>query len=991
MELGYIILLTVSVFLVLIRRFLLRDLSKFYWEETKRIALIFKTKDSYFGDLALTCLISVFIGVLAFIVYKTSIVLISYCLSSDLIDLLIKSRGVYANSSVAQQDPSLFKNILNGLILTPISQYLSILFMVMGMKYFMTDINQKNGQEVYLASSLVYFSSISCLTFLIIELFFFSQSISFVNTISNIIVHIGAKLAYILFFLSIIHIELTRNNKYLIAIQNDLSLNRFEKKLINIPWELITVTFGIAIFLNIPLYTGFQFGSNNWIIVLKLFLAGGVFYFILSNAFSKGYNFIGVYMIDDNRNHSFSTELNSHNIFNKFIHLGCVILTLILLVVNYKGLILFLFYLVITSFLLIVFILIVYGMPAIHNSSYFDWNVLKKMTLAFGKVVVSVLILVLFAFTLINTFPKHLDLFNYVNYQGSIVSRDGNILYFDPVSDNNPSSPIEYQKIPIFFIKGLVAKEDRGFFSQNSLIFNKRNWHGISSTGKSNINQQLIKNLAFEGAFPQEIQRKLSELIASYQLSIQYEPEEILTHYVNNVSFNGGSGHTGIVNASYYTFGRNITELNELEILYLLFTLHRGSSFRIENDRFVSYKEAHLHHDDIKEKLVKFASYWQKDNLISKKEFNRVKRQNLNFTNRKYHSENSASTNIFYANCIKNKSESDVVFTSDLTFENHAKIQIAVDRFYNKFSLYKFSNDCKLYSAILVIDVKSGSIIGHYGGKGVSDLADFANGNPVGSIIKPFVLLELLERGLPVWLYDGKRKNKRLLNNYNRICSKEYKNADGILGPSLNSPFGNIDEVTEPISLFLDMEEKFSMMGIKSDNSIDLYDYRKKKEYMLNYPLGSRRMTIYDIAQAYQTLFNNGQYVKLNLIKKSFDPYMLKTNDIQIEKKVIYERPNTYKIQDALKLVLKKGGTGATLNKYLPSDVQFMGKTGTTDKYKHGYTILCDSKTLVVCWLSYGKIEGNHIDFNNTPGIPLSSGGSSAGILAAFIFDELYK
>ena len=261
----------------------------------------------------------------------------------------------------------------------------------------------------------------------------------------------------------------------------------------------------------------------------------------------------------------------------------------------------------------------------------------------------------------------------------------------------------------------------------------------------------------------------------------------------------------------------------------------------------------------------------------------------------------------------------------------------------------------------------------------------------MGSIIKPFVLLELLERGLPVWLYDGKRKNKRLLNNYNRICSKEYKNADGILGPSLNSPFGNIDEVTEPISLFLDMEEKFSMMGIKSDNSIDLYDYRKKKEYMLNYPLGSRRMTIYDIAQAYQTLFNNGQYVKLNLIKKSFDPYMLKTNDIQIEKKVIYERPNTYKIQDALKLVLKKGGTGATLNKYLPSDVQFMGKTGTTDKYKHGYTILCDSKTLVVCWLSYGKIEGNHIDFNNTPGIPLSSGGSSAGILAAFIFDELYK
>jgi membrane peptidoglycan carboxypeptidase len=149
-------------------------------------------------------------------------------------------------------------------------------------------------------------------------------------------------------------------------------------------------------------------------------------------------------------------------------------------------------------------------------------------------------------------------------------------------------------------------------------------------------------------------------------------------------------------------------------------------------------------------------------------------------------------------------------------------------------------------------------------------------------------------------------------------------------------------------------------------------------------------MTIYDIAQSYQTLFNEGKYKKLSIINKSFNPYELTENVYKKDVASIYNRQNVRVITDALKTVLDKGGTAHSLSKYLPQNVQFMAKTGTTDEYRHGYTVLSDGETLVVSWVSYGQEVNGVLRFNQTA-IPNRSGGSSAGILAAFIFDELYK
>ena len=77
----------------------------------------------------------------------------------------------------------------------------------------------------------------------------------------------------------------------------------------------------------------------------------------------------------------------------------------------------------------------------------------------------------------------------------------------------------------------------------------------------------------------------------------------------------------------------------------------------------------------------------------------------------------------------------------------------------------------------------------------------------------------------------------------------------------------------------------------------------------MNYPIGSRRMTIYDIAQSYQTLFNEGKYLKLSVINSSFNPYELKEETYKKDAVSIYRKQNVSVIINAIKLFYrdKKG------------------------------------------------------------------------------------
>ncbi len=442
---------------------------------------------------------------------------------------------------------------------------------------------------------------------------------------------------------------------------------------------------------------------------------------------------------------------------------------------------------------------------------------------------------------------------------------------------------------------------------------------------------------------------------------------------------------------SLYTFGLPISELNPLEIMYLVTTLKRSSTFRTKNDRIISYTNAVAHEEEIAETLLERAKLWQEQGLITKREYNSLRGQELRFTNKKYRTICKATTNQFFLKQMKGLKTQGLTYETNVTYTNQQQVANAVKKFETRFQSVKQVNGCDLYSAAVVVDVKTGNVIGHYGGEGVTDLTQFENGNPVGSVIKPFLFLELLEAGFrfnDVQLYDGQIEGKRTPNNYSKRYSNKYVGINEIIGKSLNAPVVNIREITDPLTLFGNVEGHFSEMGISNDSYLDLNNPQRKNEHEINYPLGSRNMTLFQIAQAYQTLFNGGQYLQLSVFASAYNPLTGKTEKVNQKGQQIYSQENADLIVHALTNAMKDGGTGTPFKNLLPQDVTFYAKTGTSDGARHGYTVLSDGNTLVVAYVSYGRVENEHLSLGVTP-IPFESGGRSAGILAAMIYSEL--
>lgn len=1024
MGLIIVILIVVASSFLLIGKLLLKDLAQYFINFTKEQFRIFNKRGNSFGQLLASITISGFIGVLSYLLYKAILMFVAYLLTGDLIEFFIVNRGVFSSSEKAHelQNPLITKNIVYGAIITPIAQFAAMFFMIISLKYFMFNVNAFFKQSVYKVSSLVFFGVFSCLVFLGLELLAFSQSTKLVTTATLIILLIGAKLSYLLFYFGIIHIELLKNKSYTDSF-NRLDFNKVEKKLIFNRWQLTLVILLIALILNYPLYSGFQFGGNNWIIILKLFIVVIFFLLLLKIIFAKGFNYIGVYMISENRSQEISSIKFINAKFKKAIIYALVAPSFILLICSFKSFVFFGFNAIIVSlisFLTIVGVFVIgsfysYLFNKSNSNLEVNWKIISKMFYSFMLLVFPVLIIMVLVFSLITFFPKeNTNLENYTNYQKSVIDEKGNLLYFQ-INEDDPSIAISNEQLPSFFIKALLIKEDRKLVKHNDLLPNLTNWHGVSLktlysgllVGSSNLDQQLIKNLAFK-TFPQELQRKATEIGVSYQLSKTSTPEDIINHYINVVSFSGGAGHSGIVKASYHTYGRSISNINELEMLYLLFTLHLGTTFKLDEDKYISYNEAYFHKEEIKQRLLLHATNWYEDKQITKQEFKKLKKQKLDFRKpllkvvkdedgaevekyviKPYKCGNSLATNTFFINNIEGQKENNLTFESSISLDVQSKIDNALIKFNNKVSSHKTKNGSTLYSAALLVDVSTGNIIGYYGGNTSVDLINFGDGRPVASGIKPMVLLEILEQGQKINLYDGIIDGRRTPKNHNKPYSNTYVNEKGILKPSINAPMRNIDQITDPINLFKGVEKRFQQMAIPADPSIDLSDEKLRVQNSINYPIGSRRLTLLSIAQMYQMIYNHGEYVKLSAFNSAFNPYNLKTEIFKKERKQIYDKENVSVITSALKEVLEKGGTGYVLNRYLPKKVQFMAKTATSSDYQDGITAISDGKTLVVSYVSYGKEENGRLKLGQEP-IPFFSGGKSAGILGAMIFKELY-
>ncbi len=164
--------------------------------------------------------------------------------------------------------------------------------------------------------------------------------------------------------------------------------------------------------------------------------------------------------------------------------------------------------------------------------------------------------------------PKEKELTNLKHQKASeVFSADSVLIGKYYLSDRQP---ITFQEFPDYLIQALVAIEDERFYSHSGVDFPSLFRVGIktvlmgnsSSGGGSTLTQQLAKNL-----YPRKDRKasflvvdKIKEMIIAKRLESIYTKEEILTHYLNTVSF--GDNTFGIESAALKFFNTRTKNLS---------------------------------------------------------------------------------------------------------------------------------------------------------------------------------------------------------------------------------------------------------------------------------------------------------------------------------------------------------------------------------------------------------------------------------------------
>ncbi len=144
---------------------------------------------------------------------------------------------------------------------------------------------------------------------------------------------------------------------------------------------------------------------------------------------------------------------------------------------------------------------------------------------------------------------------------------------------------IESAEIPELLRQGLVAVEDRAFYSHHgvsplaigrALLANLR--AGKTVQGGSTLTQQLVKNLFLDRR--RTLTRKINEALMALLLDFHYSKDEIMTAYINEVFLgqDGGRAIHGFGLGSQFYFQRELGDLSAGQLATLI-GMVKGASY----------------------------------------------------------------------------------------------------------------------------------------------------------------------------------------------------------------------------------------------------------------------------------------------------------------------------------------------------------------------------------------------------------------------------
>lgn len=516
---------------------------------------------------------------------------------------------------------------------------------------------------------------------------------------------------------------------------------------------------------------------------------------------------------------------------------------------------------------------------------------------------------------------------------------------------------ITYEDVSQHFVQALIAQEDEEFRKHKGVHFTgllKIPIYYIKYKkllGSSTITMQLARNTYDLG---NGIDRKLFEIAAALKIEQEYTKEEILQHYMNRIFF--GHSMYGVESASRAYFEKSAKDLNLSESAMLAGIIRGPNLF----SPFRNIEKALKERDRALDRMVK-------SEFISAERAEQAKQTEIHITpphRRKIKLNYVMETvkgelDIILEEKNIKMGNLKVITTIDHRLQNAAKRHMeshlkSVERMngYSHLTRTQWLNTPKsnrkkpnyLQGALVCIENKSGAVKCLLGGRSATEssynraIKDANKRKQISSIIKPFVYLSAIEKGMPLYVPDTKINGWPLNND-----GKYYKQVTihKAIAESRNcaSVHAGLHAGNNAIS------DVLYLTGFKNYEVADS-----------SFFLGAGSATPWEVATSYTIFPNKGLRFQPHIIKKITDQKGNILYQAGEKQGMYYNRVASVKstsvIKDALERTVDHGTANPIRKRYRFSE-PCGGKTGTSSKGKDAwYAGFTESLTCAV-WVGF--------------------------------------
>lgn len=563
-----------------------------------------------------------------------------------------------------------------------------------------------------------------------------------------------------------------------------------------------------------------------------------------------------------------------------------------------------------------------------------------------------------------------------------VYDADGNEL--TEFSSAKNSYYLTMDEIPEMAKKIFVAIEDRKFYKHPGVDYSAvaravleliKN-DGAVTQGGSTITQQLARNIFLTHEV--SIERKMKEIFIALKLEKEYEKDEILEFYINDIYF--ANGFYGLEAASKGYFSRTASELSLSELAFICAIPNNPTLY----DPFTNYENTVKRRDRVLKQLYELS-------VINQETYREALSEEIVLKpDEKTMGSNYAETFIRYSATIELMKQEGFVFQNSFTDSNAEE---AYNEFYNemytKCNQLLYTGGYRVYTTIDMsiqkllqesldenlseseeknedgtyafqgsatsIDNRTGYVVAIVGGRSQETNGTYTLNRAYqsfrqpGSSIKPILIYApLFERD---YTPDSTVKDTEIKDgpvNSPNVYSGSISVRRAIISSKNTVPWKLFEEMGYDTCIDYLLKMNFSNIV--------------KKDYTPAMSIGGMTYGIstYEMAAAYATLENKGVYRNPTCIRRiedSFGNVILDHGKNEEGSKRIYEEKAALMVTDCMKDVLTKG-TGKS---YQVDTAICAAKTGTTNDNKDTWLAGFSKYYTTVVWCGYDmpkEIEG---------------------------------